>query len=124
TGQEGAVPVRDRVTLDLGAELGVFESRRVRLALGFGLPLCLWQDGDGLQRTGRDPGDRDRAPAEEPGPLQPTAVGDLRLRGKAVLTPRALPVQIATSLVLALPGGGQGSFVASAGAAVTPRLLA
>lgn len=117
TGEVAGVPVQTRVTLDLGAEVGIW---RKRLALGFGMPVVLWQDGDRLQRTGAgasvDPNDASA-------PLKPTVVGDLRFRGKALLTAPDRPLGLALVLEVTVPAGGQAHFAATSAVTVAPRLL-
>lgn len=117
TGLDVATPVRQRVTLDLGAELGVF---RKRLAIGFGLPLALYQAGDRLQRTGGSADSMSHVDA----PLAPAALGDIRFRGKAVLTPVDRIAGLALVLELTVPGGGQANFAATSSVTFSPRLAA
>ena len=112
-----AEPVSYRVSLDLGAEVGVF---RKRLALGLGVPVTLWQIGDRLQATGSaDP------VADGSSGLATTAIGDIRLRGKALLTPAERSAALALALELTIPGPGSGAtnFVATSGFTVAPRLI-
>lgn len=116
TKQVVATPVRHRVTLDLGAELGVF---RKRLALGFAMPLALYQDGDRLQRTG---GSADSM-SQVATPLAPAALGDIRFRGKALLTPVDRIAGLALVLELTVPGGGQANFAATSSVTFSPRLV-
>lgn len=112
-GSDGAAqsdPVRDRVGADLALELGL----GARLALGLGLPVVLFQGGDRLQGSG-DP--------ETARPLASSAVGDLRLRGKASLLRPGLPVTLGSVLELTVPAGGQEDFAASAAPTFAARLL-
>lgn len=112
-----AEPVTYRVTLDLGAEFGLW---RKRLAFGVGVPVALWQIGDRLQATGSADPMADGASA-----LATTAIGDVRLRGKALLTPPERWAQLALALELSFPGPGSGAanFVATSGFTVAPRLI-
>lgn len=112
-----AEPVAYRVTLDLGAEFGLW---RKRLALGVGVPVAVWQIGDRLRATGSaDPA------AEGDSALATTAIGDVRLRGKALLTPPGRAAALALVLELTFPGPGSGAanFVATSGLTVAPRLV-
>lgn len=108
-----AIPVAYRVTLDLGGELGLWKKR---LALGFGLPVSLWQNGDRLQPTGGSDDSVGR-------PLRVSAVGDIRLRAKLRLTPNEWFWAVAMALDFTIPGGGQSDFVATSGPTVSPRLI-
>lgn len=117
TGDEVAVPVRYRTTLDLGGELGLW---RQRLSIGFGFPLSIWQAGDRLQRTGISPGNSATGADE---PLQLTALGDIRLRAKARLTSLEAPVALAALFELTAPGGGQHDFVATSSVTASPRII-
>lgn len=116
TGEQVAEPVSFRTTLDLGAEFGVW---RKRLAFGLGVPVAVWQIGDRLQTTGStDPG------SDVSSPLATTAIGDIRLRGKALLSPPDRPLQAALVLEVTFPGpGGAANFVANSGMTVAPRLV-
>jgi hypothetical protein len=117
TGVEVAEPVRYRVNMDLGAELGVF---RKRLALGIGMPIALWQIGDRLAATGAsDP------MAQAGNALATTAIGDLRLRFKALLSPLEKIAAAALVVELTAPGPGDGAanFVATSGFTLAPRLI-
>lgn len=112
-----AEPVAYRVTLDLGAEVGLW---RKRLALGLGVPVAVWQIGDRLRTTGSaDPS------ADGDSALATAAIGDVRLRGKALLTPPGHPAALALVLELTFPGPGSGAtnFVATSGITVAPRLV-
>jgi hypothetical protein len=116
TGEEIAVPVRNRVTLDLGAELGLW---RQRLSIGVGIPLAVWQAGDRLQKTGG--ADGDAVGAGEP--LQLIALGDIRVRAKMRLTSLEAPIGVAALFEVTAPGGGQHDFVATSSVTVAPRLI-
>ncbi len=113
TGELLATPVSYRVTLDLGGELGLWKKR---LSLGVGLPVALWQNGDRLQATGGNDVSVDR-------PLRSSAVGDIRLRAKARLTPTDWFWSVAMALDFTIPGGGQRDFVATSGPTIAPRLI-
>ncbi len=117
TQEQVAEPVAYRVSLDLGAEVGVF---RKRLALGLGVPVALWQTGDRLQATGSA-----EPAADGSSGLATTAIGDIRLRGKALLTPAERSAALALALELTIPGPGSGAanFVATSGFTVAPRLI-
>lgn len=112
-----AEPVSYRVTLDLGAEFGVW---RNRLAVGFGVPVAVWQIGDRLRATGSPD-----ASADGDSALATAAIGDVRLRGKALLTPPSRAAAVALVLELTFPGPGSGAanFVATSGLTVAPRLV-
>jgi hypothetical protein len=116
TGAEVAVPVRYRTTLDVGAELGLWQQR---ISAGIGLPLSLWQAGDRLQASGAA-----NSSSQQSGqPLAPTALGDVRLRVKARLNAADSKTAFALLLELTAPGGGEHDFVATSGVTVAPRLL-
>ncbi|MBL8635756.1 MAG: hypothetical protein JNM40_21195 [Myxococcales bacterium] len=108
-----ATPVAYRVSLDLGGELGLWKQR---LAVGASLPVALWQVGDRLIPTGGSDLSVERA-------LKTSAVGDIRLRAKARLTPTDWFWAVALALDVTIPGGGQSDFVATQGPTVTPRLI-
>lgn len=112
TGELLAVPVKHRVTLDVGGELGLWKQR---LSMTFGLPVALWQDGDRLQNTG---GTDDFSTA----PLRASAVGDIRLGLKMRLTAPHLFWGFLTAFEATIPGGGQTDFVATDGMTVSPKL--
>lgn len=122
TGEQVSLPVANRVTLDLGGEIGIW---RQRLSLGIGVPLSVWQNGDRLQLAGSS------TPGSSPGTgtgdtdaqLQTTALGDIRLRAKARLTSLEAPFGLAALLELTIPGGGQHDFIATSSMTVAPRLL-
>lgn len=110
--EEIAVPVEQRVALDLGADLGIW---RGRLALGLGLPLVLWQAGDRLARSGGP---------DAAAPLDTTVVGDLRLRAKAQLYgSRNGRLALAGLSELTLPAGGRDSFAGRSSVTVALRGL-
>ncbi len=113
TGELLSTPVDYRVTLDLGAELGIWKKR---LALGIGLPVAVWQNGDRLVSTGGTDLSVEK-------PLRVSAVGDLRLRARMRLTPTDWFWGILTTLDFTIPGGGQTDFVATAGPTVSPKLV-
>lgn len=113
TGVQVSEPVQLRVGMDLAAELGIL---RNRLAIGVGLPAALWQRGDRLVGTGGSAVDADA-------PLATTAVGDIRLRIKALITKPEQRLLLAVVTELTLPGGGQRDFVATQSATVSPRLI-
>lgn len=116
TGDEIAVPVNNRVTLDLGGELGLW---RQRLSIGLGIPLTVWQNGDRLQKTGVSSGD-----AVGTGePLQLMGLGDIRVRAKMRLTSLESPLGLATVFEVTAPGGGQHDFIATSTVTVSPKLL-
>ncbi len=117
TGALIAEPVAYRTTLDLGAEVGVW---RKRLALGIGIPLAVWQQGDRLQTTGSSNPQSDVADE-----LATTAIGDIRLRAKALLSPPDRPVGAALVVEVTFPGPGAGAtnFVATSGMTFAPRLV-
>lgn len=116
TQQEVAVPVRYRLTVDVGAELGIY---RKRLSVGFAAPISIWQAGDRLRLTGTSM--QDAQGVSEP--LGTTGLGDLRFRGKALLTPVDHKAGLAIVLELTAPGGGQRDFIATSSFTVSPRLL-
>lgn len=112
---EAAVPVEYHTGLDLAAEFGVW---RQRLSVGVGLPVTTWQRGDRLTRTGSsEPSAFDTAR-----PLAPLALGDLRFRGKALLTAPDRPTDLAVIVELTAPGGGQQDFAATSSFTFSPRL--
>lgn len=116
TQEQVAEPVAYRITLDLGAEVGVW---RKRLALGLGVPIALWQIGDRLHATGSPDSSVDGDSA-----LATAGVGDIRLRGKALLTPPDRTAALALVMELTIPGpGGAANFVATSGFTVAPRLV-
>jgi hypothetical protein len=117
TGAQVAEPVSYRVSMDLGAELGVF---RKRLAIGLGLPIALWQIGDRLQNTGAS-----NASAAADSSLAATAIGDLRFRFKALLSPKERSFAAAMVIEVTAPGPGSGTanFVATSGVTLAPRLV-
>lgn len=108
-----ATPVAYRVSLDLGGELGLWKQR---LAIGVALPVALWQVGDRLIPTGGSDLSVER-------PLKTSAVGDIRVRAKARLTPTDWFWALALALDVTIPGGGQTDFVATSGPTVAPRLI-
>jgi hypothetical protein len=116
TGAEIAVPVRYRATLDVAAELGLWRSR---ISIGVGLPLSVWQAGDRLQGSGAANSDSQGSGQ----PLQPTALGDVRLRVKARLNSEYSATALAMLVEITAPGGGEHDFVATSGVTVAPRLL-
>lgn len=116
TGAEVSVPVRTRLTADIGAELGLY---RGRLAIGVAAPVSIWQNGDRLQPTG-SAGGPTQGVAE---PLGTTGLGDLRFRAKALLTPVEASAGLAIVLELTAPGGGQRDFIASSSFTMNPRLV-
>lgn len=116
TGQEVAVPVRYRLTVDAGAELGIY---RRRVSVGFAAPVSIWQTGDRLRLTGTNM--QDAQGVSEP--LGTTGIGDLRFRGKALLTPIDARAGLAVVLEMTAPGGGQRDFIATSSFTVNPRLL-
>ncbi len=116
TGDEVAVPVRYRLTVDLGAEVGVW---RKRLSLGIGLPLSVYQSGDRLQISGSTHRDAQDIGAS----LQMVALGDIRLRAKARLLPVDAKAGLAMVFELTVPGGGQHDFVATSSVTAAPHLV-
>lgn len=116
TQEQVAEPVAYRVTLDLGAEVGVW---RKRLALGLGVPVAVWQIGDRLRATGSaDPS------ADGDSALATAAAGDIRLRGKALLTPPDRRAALALVFEVTIPGPvGASNFAATSGVTVAPRLV-
>ncbi len=120
TGEVVAVPVKDRVTLDLGAELSLIGNR---LSVGIGWPIALYQDGDRLRLTGVGPQAAPSFAGSTGDALSTADIGDIRLRGKVQLTRAALPVRAALAMELTVPGGGQDSFVASASPTFLTRLI-
>ena len=113
SGEQLALPVTYRVSLDLGGELGLWKKR---LSLGFVLPVALWQGGERLQATGGSDLSVEK-------PLRTSAVGDIRLRAKIRLTDPAWFWALAMALDFTIPGGGQSDFVATSGPTVSPRLI-
>lgn len=101
-----STPVRERVALDLALELGL----PAHLSIGIGVPIMLWQDGD-------------RRPTGAVEALPQSAVGDIRVRGKASLLPDAWPVALGLLLELTVPGGGQAGFAATPGPTFATRVL-
>lgn len=116
TGGEEAVPVRYRLTVDAGAELGVY---RGRLSVGFAAPISLWQNGDRLRLTGVTASDTQGSSE----PLGTTGLGDLRFRAKALLTPLESKLGAAIVMEMTAPGGGQRDFIASSSFTMSPRLV-
>lgn len=116
TQQEVAVPVRYRLTVDVGAELGVY---RQRLSVGVAAPISIWQTGDRLRLTGSNM--QDAQGVSEP--LGTTGLGDLRFRAKALLTPVDHRAGLAMVLELTAPGGGQRDFIATSSFTVNPRVI-
>jgi hypothetical protein len=116
TREEVAVPVRYRLTVDVGAELGIY---RKRLSVGFAAPISIWQAGDRLRLTGTTM--QDAQGVSEP--LGTTGLGDLRFRAKALLTPVDSRAGAAIVLELTAPGGGQRDFIATSSFTVNPRLV-
>jgi len=116
TQEEVAVPVRYRLTVDVGAELGIY---RQRLSVGFAAPISIWQAGDRLRITGTNM--QDAQGVSEP--LGPTGIGDLRFRAKALLTPVDRKAGLALVLEFTAPGGGQRDFIATSSFTVNPRLI-
>jgi hypothetical protein len=116
TSVEQAVPVRYRLTVDAGAELGVY---RGRLSVGFAAPISIWQSGDRLRLTGASSADA-KGVSE---PLGTTGLGDLRFRAKALLTPLESKLGAAIVLEVTAPGGGQRDFIATSSFTMNPRLL-
>lgn len=108
-----AVPVDHRVTLDVGAELGLWKER---LSLRLGLPVAMWQNGDRLQRTGGEAEFADR-------PLRTSAVGDVRVGLRMRLTRVDSFWGVLASFDLTVPGGGQTDFVATDGPTVMPTVV-
>lgn len=120
TGEQVSLPVANRVTLDLGGEIGIW---RQRLSLGIGVPLSVWQNGDRLQLAGSSTPGSGAGTGDTDAPLQTTALGDIRLRAKARLTSLEAPFDLAALLELTIPGGGQHDFIATSSMTVAPRLL-
>lgn len=122
TGDQVSLPVANRVTLDLGGEIGIW---RQRLSVGIGVPLSVWQNGDRLQLTGAANGGAGTGAAagDVEAPLQTTALGDIRLRAKARLTSLESAASLAMLLEVTIPAGGQHDFIATSSMTVAPRLL-
>ena len=62
SGEQLALPVTYRVSLDLGGELGLWKKR---LSLGFGLPVALWQGGRATASDRRQRSFRRKATADK-----------------------------------------------------------